>query len=143
MRERNIRIVPSGFLEGLPASTAGILRRAMDETRKNTGLTVNFCINYGGRQEIVDGVNRWLERRKDGERLTEKKMAKFLFAPELPDVDLLIRTSGESRLSNFLLWRISYAEFYFTPVLWPDFRPRHLCGAVLEYQKRERRFGGI
>lgn len=143
MCDKNLRILHSGSMKELPATTSGTLQDAIDRTRKNKGMAVNFCINYGGRQEIVAGVNSWLEKRRDGELLTDKKLRKHLSGGMIPDVDLLIRTSGEYRISNFYLWQAAYAELYFTKVLWPDFKAQHLYQAVVEYQKRERRFGGI
>jgi len=133
----------SGVFKGLPASTKRVIGDTLRLTAKNRRITLNFCVNYGGRQEIMEGVNGWLSKRKEGEKLTEKKMASLLWNPALPDVDLMIRTSGEYRISNFMLWRLAYAELVFTDVLWPDFRAAHLYRALYDYQKRERRFGGL
>lgn len=143
MCDRNIRIIHSGSLKGIPASTASVLKETVEKTARHKAMTVNFCINYGGRQEIVQGVNTWLKLRGADELLTEKKLQRHMSSGQVPDVDLLIRTSGEYRLSNFLLWQMAYAELYFPSVLWPDFKAAHLYQAVYEYQKRERRFGGI
>jgi undecaprenyl diphosphate synthase len=106
-------------------------------------MILNLCLNYGGRQEIVEGVNEWLATRRDGESFTVKKMEKHLQTAGLPEVDLIIRTSGEYRISNFLLWQLAYSELAFVDVLWPDFRPEDLHRAVYDYQQRERRFGNI
>jgi undecaprenyl diphosphate synthase len=128
----------------------GVLREmdeAEDLTRDNTGMTLSIAFNYGGRMEIVDAVRTLLEEKErgafNGERLSPESIAKRLYDPELPDVDLLIRTSGEERISNFLLWQVAYAELWFTPVLWPDFSRDHLYEAIRDYQKRSRRFGQV
>jgi undecaprenyl diphosphate synthase len=123
----------------------------MDEaeelTAGNTGMTLSIAFNYGGRMEIVDAVRRLLDEKDrgvfNGERLSPESIAKRLYDPELPDVDLLVRTSGEERISNFLLWQVAYAELWFTPVLWPDFDREHLFEAIRDYQKRSRRFGQV
>lgn len=143
LREKNVKIIHSGFERRLPKGVLNAIHRAVDMTKDNSGLKLNFCLNYGSRQEIVDAVNRWKEHAGNDVKLTEKKLNSFLFTHELPDVDLLIRTSGERRLSNFLLWQLAYAELYFTDVYWPDFSLEHLYEAVCDYQKRNRRFGTI
>ncbi|MFW6365475.1 MAG: isoprenyl transferase [Spirochaetota bacterium] len=143
LREKNVRVVHSGFEKGLPKGVIHAIHNAVSETSANNGLTLNFCLNYGSRQEIVDAVNRWAERANKRDKLTEKQLSSYLFTGGLPDVDLLIRTSGEMRISNFLLWQIAYAELYFTGVYWPDFTSEHLYEAVRDYQKRNRRFGNI
>jgi len=143
IQEKKIRIKHSGSLRGLPPSTKRTILRAIEETAGNKRITLNFCVNYGSRQEIVMAVNNWAGSLKKPEKLTEKKLAKFLYTSDLPELDLLIRTSGEYRLSNFLLWQAAYAELYFTDILWPDFKPEDLYAAIVEFQKRERRFGGI
>ncbi len=128
----------------------GVLRE-MDEaeelTAHNTGMTLSIAFNYGGRMEIVDAVRALLDEKDrgvfNGERLSPESIAKRLYDPELPDVDLLVRTSGEERISNFLLWQVAYAELWFTPVLWPDFDREHLFEAIRDYQKRSRRFGQV
>ncbi|MBK9922569.1 MAG: di-trans,poly-cis-decaprenylcistransferase [Elusimicrobia bacterium] len=106
----------------------------------NTGLVLTLALNYGGRQEIVDAAQRVTAA---GEAITEESLARRLYTAGLPDPDLMIRTSGEYRLSNFLLWQSAYTELYVTPVLWPDFREGEFYEALLDYQKRERRFGGV
>jgi undecaprenyl diphosphate synthase len=106
-------------------------------------MLFNIALNYGGRTEIVDAARRAIESGLRPEELTEERFAKFLYTAGQPDPDLLIRTSGEMRVSNYLLWQIAYAEIYVTDTLWPDFRRQHLLEAVLAYQKRERRYGGI
>ncbi|HPF05188.1 MAG TPA: isoprenyl transferase [Spirochaetota bacterium] len=143
IKSKNIQIRHSGSLAKLPPSTKKTILKAIDETKDNSRAVLNFCVNYGGRQEIVKAVNEWTENAKPGEKITEKKLEKYLYTAGLPDPDLLIRTSGEYRISNFLLWQLAYAELYFTDVLWPDFGPEDLQKAVTEFQKRERRYGGL
>ncbi len=143
IKEKKIRIKHSGSLRGLPPSTKRTILRAVEETSSNRVITLNFCVNYGSRQEIVRAVNEWAGSLKKPEKLTDKKLEKYLYTSDLPGLDLLIRTSGEYRLSNFLLWQAAYAELYFTDVLWPDFGPDELYRAIAEFQTRERRYGGI
>jgi len=143
IKEKKIQIKHSGSLSKLPPSTRKTITKAVEETSGNRGLILNFCVNYGGRQEIVKAVNEWSSKAGTGEKITEKKLEKYLFTSEMPELDLVIRTSGEYRISNFLLWQLAYAELVFTDVLWPEFKPEDLYSAVAEYQKRERRYGGI
>lgn len=147
LMENNVRLVASGRLEDLSPEVRAELDRTMAETHANTGLVLNLALSYGGRAEIVEAVRTIARQTQQGllrpEDIDEALFAKFLYHPELGDPDLLIRTSGEMRVSNFLLWQIAYTEFYVTPVLWPDFRRAHLYEAILDYQKRERRFGGV
>ncbi|MGA2260381.1 MAG: isoprenyl transferase [Acidobacteriota bacterium] len=140
----NIRFLAIGRMDGLAQSVRRELERAMDKTSRNTGMTLNVALNYGGRAELVDAFNKLLERQ-NGHRIvvTEDLIGQSLYTAGIPDPDLLIRTSGEMRLSNFLLWQVAYSEIYVTPTYWPDFRRRHLFEALLEYQTRERRYGGI
>jgi undecaprenyl diphosphate synthase len=123
------------------------LLRRMDEsvelTERNRTLTLTIAFNYGGKAEIVDAVRRLVEEGVPAEKIDEKAIAKRLYDPDMPDPDLVVRTSGEYRLSNFLLWEAAYSELVFTEVLWPDFRREHLFDAVREYQARDRRFGGL
>jgi undecaprenyl diphosphate synthase len=139
----NIRFQVIGRIEGLGRDVQRELQRAIDSTSACTGMLFNIALNYGGRAEIVDAARRALESGIRPEDLDEQRFAGLLYTAGQPDPDLLIRTSGEMRVSNFLLWQIAYAEIHVTDVLWPDFRCRHLLEAVLDYQKRERRFGGI
>ena len=139
----NIRFRVIGREEELAPDVRRELDRAAEETRANTGMQFNIALNYGGRAEIVDGVRRALRSGVKPEELDERRFSGFLYTAGQPDPDLLIRTSGELRVSNFLLWQIAYAEIYVTDTLWPDFRCRHLLEAVIAYQKRERRYGGI
>jgi undecaprenyl diphosphate synthase len=123
-----------------------ILKRideATEQTKRNRTMTFNVCFNYGGRAEIVDAVKALVATGIDASKVDEKAIRRHLYAPELPDPDLVVRTSGEYRISNFLLWELAYSELYFTDVLWPDFRRQHLFDAVREYQARERRYGGV
>jgi undecaprenyl diphosphate synthase len=123
------------------------LRSATRKTTNNTGMILNVALNYGGRVEMVDAVRKLMEtflrEGRSPESVTENEIARRLYTAGLPDPDLLIRTSGEMRVSNFLLWQIAYSEIYVTETLWPDFRRPDLFAAVIDYQKRERRFGGL
>jgi len=148
LQRNDIRIQAIGRLEALPPQVRRELEAAVEATASNRGLLVNLAINYGGRAEIVDAVNSILEMaRLEGSigalRFDEELIATNLYTASCPDPDLLIRTSGEMRISNFLLWQIAYAELYVTDTLWPDFTRGDLLRAVLEYQKRDRRYGGL
>jgi undecaprenyl diphosphate synthase len=146
--KNDIRLQAIGRLDALPRDVRRELDAVVDATSANGGLLVNLAINYGGRTEIVDAVNSIIElARMEGRlsslRVDEDLIAAHLYTGSSPSPDLLIRTSGEMRLSNFLLWQIAYAELYVTETLWPDFSRWHLLTAVLEYQKRDRRYGGL
>src|SRR5688572_582446 len=141
--KNDIRFRVIGRMEELAPDIQDELRLAIDRTSKNAGMLFNIALNYGGRAEIVDAARRAIEAGVRSEDLDEERFAGFLYTAGQPDPDLLIRTSGEMRVSNYLLWQIAYAEIYVTETLWPDFRRRHLLDAVLAYQKRERRYGGI
>jgi len=148
LQKNDIRLQAIGRLDALPAPVRRELESTVEATSANRGLLVNLAINYGGRAEIVDAVNAVLEMaRLDGSiqtlKLDEDLIATNLYTSDCPDPDLLIRTSGEMRISNFLLWQIAYAELYVTHTLWPDFTRTDLLQAVLEYQKRDRRYGGL
>lgn len=147
LQENNIRFKPIGRIEGLDPSVQNELRHAERETEKNSGLVFQIALNYGGRAEIVDTVNRILKlvQEKDLRDLVldEDFFGSHLYTGGVVDPDLLIRTSGEQRVSNFLLWQIAYSEMHVTPVLWPDFRKRDLYSAILDFQKRNRRYGGV
>lgn len=147
IRERN-ELHAEGVRFKLVGRTAGlsqsIIREAQISTelmKNNPGLSLNLCINYGGRAEVVDAVKALVNKGIKAELITEELIAEHLYWPEIPDVDLVIRTSGEIRVSNFHLWRAAYSELYFTDTLWPDFNGSELLMAILEYQRRERRFG--
>ena len=148
LQKNDIRLQAIGRLDALPPQVRRELDATVDATSSNRGLLVNLAINYGGRAEIVDAINSILEvARLDGSiaslKLDEELISANLYTATCPDPDLLIRTSGEMRISNFLLWQIAYAELYVTETLWPDFTRRDLLRAVLEYQKRDRRYGGL
>jgi undecaprenyl diphosphate synthase len=130
-------------MEDLSRDIQDELDAAINRTANDNGMLFNIALNYGGRAEIVDAARRAIESGIAAEDLDESRFAGFLYTAGQPDPDLLIRTSGEMRVSNYLLWQIAYAEIYVTETLWPDFRRRHLLDAVLAYQKRERRYGGI
>jgi undecaprenyl diphosphate synthase len=123
-----------------------VLRRideAVELTRGNRRLTLTLAFNYGGRAEIIDAVRAMVEAGTPADKVTEKRLRQHLYAPDMPDPDLVVRTSGEYRISNFLLWELAYSELVFTETLWPDFRREHLFDAVREFQGRDRRFGGV
>jgi undecaprenyl diphosphate synthase len=148
LQKNDIRLQAIGRLEALPAQVRRELEAAIEATAQNRGLLVNLAINYGGRAEIVDAVNTILDMARlegslDSLKVDEDLIATNLYTASCPDPDLLIRTSGEMRISNFLLWQIAYAELYVTETLWPDFTRTDLLQAVLEYQKRDRRYGGL
>jgi undecaprenyl diphosphate synthase len=148
LMENNIRLRAIGRIHALPKEVRRQLEEAVAATSGNTGLILNLAINYSGRSEIVDAVNALIEEARLAGRLdelavTEEMLASRLSTAGQPDVDLLIRTSGELRISNFLLWQIAYAELYVTPTLWPDFDRLALLEAIAAFQKRDRRFGGI
>jgi undecaprenyl diphosphate synthase len=141
--KNNIRFRVIGSQRELDSDVCSELDQAQDQTASNTGMVFNIALNYGGRAEIVSAVRRALETGIDPSELDEARFAGLLYTAGQPDPDLLIRTSGEMRVSNFLLWQIAYAEIWVTETYWPDFRARHLLEAVLAFQKRDRRYGGI
>jgi undecaprenyl diphosphate synthase len=146
LNKNNIRFRTLGRTDELDSSVQRELVKGILKTQSNTGMIFNVALNYGGRAEIVDAVNRLVRDRvkKQGEDIvTEPEFSHYLYTAGLPDPDLLIRTSGEMRVSNFLLWQIAYAEIWVTETLWPDFSKRHLHEALIAFQKRERRYGGI
>jgi undecaprenyl diphosphate synthase len=144
---QNIRFQPIGRIEGLQESVRRELLKAVERTARNTGMVLSVALNYGGRAEIVDAV-RTAFRALEAEgrapvEITEDDIGRNLYTRGLPELDLLVRTSGELRISNFLLWQAAYSEIYVTETLWPDFRRTHLLEAVVDYQRRDRRFGGL
>jgi len=147
LMENNIRFTPIGRVEGLDPSVQRELRYAERETANNGGLLFQIALNYGGRAEIVDTCNRIMALLREKEMsdavIDEDFFADHLYTKNIDDPDLLIRTSGEMRVSNFLLWQIAYAEIHVNKVLWPDFRKRHLYEAIIDFQSRERRYGGV
>lgn len=147
LQENSVRLVASGRLEDLPPDVHEELDRITSATKHHTGLVLNLALSYGGRPEIVSAAQRLAAMAREGslqpEDITEELFASNLYQPTLGDPELLIRTSGEMRVSNFLLWQIAYTEIHVTNVLWPDYRRRDLYAAVLDYQRRERRFGRV
>jgi undecaprenyl diphosphate synthase len=148
LMRNDIQLVAIGRLESLPASAQDELETVIRKTSGNRGMRLNLAVNYGGRTELVDAVNSMLDNARlegnlDSLEITEESIAEHLYTAGLKDPDLLIRTSGEMRLSNFLLWQVAYAELYVTETLWPDFGRTDLLEAVAAYQNRERRFGGL
>ena len=141
MMEKNIRLRVIGRITDIPLFARQKLLEAVEKTSKNDGNVLTLALSYGGRAEIVDAVNRILAEKNDG-KITEESFRNYLYAPDIPDPDLLIRTSGELRLSNFLLWELAYSEIYVTDVLWPDFDEEELKKAVEAFNRRDRRFGG-
>lgn len=147
LMELNVRIETLGEFDALPESTKKAINYAKDKTKDNDGLILNFALNYGSRHEIIQAIKHMIEDMDDKDididTLDEAVFSKYLYTNGLGDPDLLIRTSGEQRLSNFLLWQLAYTEFWFTEVLWPDFDEAVFLEAIEDYQKRKRRYGGI
>ena len=144
IHRNNIRFQTIGRTSELDATVQRELEKGITRTAANTGMIFNVALNYGGRAEIVDAVNRILkDKALLPDSLTEGDVARYLYTAGMPDPDLLIRTSGELRISNFLLWQIAYAEIYVTEALWPDFGKKDLYDAIIAFQKRERRYGGL
>ncbi|MBD1380043.1 isoprenyl transferase [Metabacillus arenae] len=145
--EENVQVRLMGDRNKLPAHTLNAVNKAIRETSHNNGLILNFALNYGSRTEIIQAVQQIAEKARDGklqkEEIDENLFSNYLMTGTLKDPDLLIRTSGEIRLSNFMLWQLAYTEFWFTDVLWPDFREEHFIQAIGEFQQRGRRFGGV
>jgi undecaprenyl diphosphate synthase len=145
--ENHIRVRVSGRLHELPPDLRAEFERAMERTAGFTRMTFNLAINYGGRAEVVDAVRALAEKARQGhlppDSIDDAMIAAHLYSPDIPDPDLLIRTAGELRLSNFLLWETAYSEIYVTPTCWPDFDRDHLIAALADYQKRVRRFGAV
>ena len=145
--ENNVQVKMMGYKNQLPVHTRRAIEKAMEETKNNDGLVLNFALNYGSRAEIIDAVKNVINDCQNGKlkesELDEHVFSSYLMTADFLDPDLLIRTSGEIRLSNFMLWQLAYSEFWFTDVLWPDFSEEHLLEAIEVFQKRQRRFGGI
>ena len=142
LNRNNVKVEFTGRKEGLPEKLIEIMDYVRDITKNNTGLNLIFAINYGGRQEILDAVEKIVKKKKI-KKVDEGTFRKFLYLPDVLDVDLIIRTAGEKRISNFLIWQSVYSEFYFTDVLWPDFDEEDFYKALVSYQKRKRKFGGL
>lgn len=147
LMELNMRVQMIGDFNSLPAHTQKALKTAMEATKNNTGMILNFAMNYGSRDELIRAMKAMILDVQNGqlaiENITEEKVATYLYTVQMPEPDLLIRTSGEVRLSNFMLWQLAYTEFWFTDVLWPDFDEKCLIEAITEYQNRNRRYGGL
>ena len=146
LMEENVQVRIMGNKSELPNHTKIAIDKAINDTKDNTGLILNFALNYGSRSEIITAIEDIIQDCKNEKLvkpLTEEMFSSYLMSGDLPDPDLLIRTSGEIRLSNFMLWQLAYTEFWFTDVFWPDFKEEHLVEAIRMYQKRGRRFGGI
>ncbi len=141
MKANGIRFRTIGRIERLPATARNWIQKATAETAGNTGLVLNLALSYGGRGEILEAIKRMRPENVETEALTEEVFSSHLDTAGLPDPDLIIRTSGEKRISNFLLWQAAYAELYFTDTLWPDFDEKELLAAIVDYQGRQRRFG--
>ena len=147
LHKNNVKFDVIGDLEKLPVSTKNSLQKGADLTAKNTGLNLSLALNYGSRQEIIEAVQKIVIKVKNGslnsDEINENIFSDYLYTKGIPDPDLMIRTSGESRLSNFLLWQSAYTEIYMTDTFWPEFREKELMKAVKDYQSRERRFGKV
>jgi undecaprenyl diphosphate synthase len=143
LHKNGVRILHIGRMDGLSPKLQKSINRAQKLTSSNTGLTLVFAFNYGGRAEILDAVRKFVASGTPVDTLDEKAFAKYLYTADLPDVDLVIRTGGEIRTSNFLIWQAAYSEYYFTSVFWPDFNEAELEKALLNYSQRQRRFGGL
>jgi len=145
--DNNIRFTSIGRLDELPEGVRKVLQETIDLSSKNTGMVLSLALAYGGRKEIVDAVRRLAKDVEEGKRkpgeIGEADISQYLYDPGAPDPDLLIRTGGDLRVSNFLLWQISYTELWVTPVKWPEFKKEHLHEAIREFSKRDRRFGNI
>jgi len=145
LMQQNIKLNAIGDLSKLPDHTLNTLEDVLKKTSSNTGMTLSIALNYGGRDEIVQMTQTIAKKVKNNiilpENIDENKINLHLYSHNLPDVDFMIRTGGEKRISNFLLWKMAYAELYFTDILWPDFNKQHYYEALADYQKRERRFG--
>ncbi|MGL4653126.1 isoprenyl transferase [Cetobacterium sp.] len=140
LMKNNVKFIVSGRKEGVSKDLLSEIEKLEEATKGNTGITLNIAFNYGGRAELVDAIKRIVENKE--EIITEETVEKYLYN-QLPDPELLIRTSGEMRISNFLLWQIAYSEIYVTDTYWPDFDKTELIKAIESYQKRDRRFGGV
>ncbi|MFC0524171.1 isoprenyl transferase [Pontibacillus salicampi] len=145
--EKNVRVETIGAMDHLPGFTVNAVEKAKQKTKDNTGLVLNFALNYGGRDELLQAVRSVASDVQTGDKriedIDEGMFESYLYTSGLPDPDLLIRTSGEQRLSNYLLWQLAYAEFWFTDILWPDFDEAVYEKAIHDYQQRKRRYGGV
>ena len=145
MERDQIRMKIFGDVSALPENLQALVKKTDEISARYEGFQANICLNYGGRDEIVNAARRYAQDLKEGKaaELTEESFSNYMYSAGIPDPDLLIRPGGEQRISNFLLWQCAYAEFYFTDVLWPDFTPEELDKAIAEFNRRDRRYGGV
>lgn len=143
LHKKNVRLTHLGRLDELPPELQGQVHKALELTKNNTGMTLSLAFDYGGRAEILDAVRRIIKDRVPSEDITESLFSSYLYTADVPEPDLIIRTGGEMRMSNFLIWQAAYSEFYSTPTLWPDFYEKEIEKALVAYSRRERRFGGL
>lgn len=143
LHEEGVRILHLGSLDRLPEDQKLSVESALQLTRNNDRLVLSAAYNYGGRADIIQAVRRMMEEGLSPDEVTEERLSSYLYTSDLPDPDLVIRTAGEMRLSNFLIWQAAYAEYWSTPVYWPDFRKEHLFQAISDYGRRKRKFGGL
>lgn len=143
LHKNNVRICHIGSLEGISQGLRNSINEALNLTKNNTGLTVGVAFNYGGRTEIVEAARHLVIDEVQPQNIDEELFAKYLYTAGFPEVDMVIRTGGEFRISNFLIWQAAYSEYYFTPVLWPDFNEECVKKALSTYSRRQRRFGGL
>ena len=141
LHKKGIRVMWLGTKERLSTAHLTAIKKAVEITKNNTKGTLCFCFNYGGTQEIVDGIKKFVAGGTSTDDLTTESFRNYLYEPEVPDIDIVVRTSGEERISNFMLWRAAYSEFFFIKKHWPDFGPDDIDIIIAEYQKRQRRFG--
>lgn len=143
LRKQGVKLLVTGTEENIPNKLLKKIRNTEEYLSDCNQITFNIAFNYGGRKEIVDGINKILKENRGNKEINEEEFKKYMYRPEIPDPELVIRTSGEFRVSNFLLWEIAYSEFYVTNVYWPDFDEREYDLAIASYNKRDRRFGGV
>lgn len=143
MHQNNVRVRVAGRIDEVPPALQEALRNGVETTKNNSGITFTLAVNYGGRAEIVDAVKRLLASGATPESVSEERISSLLYNPDIPEPDLIVRTAGEMRWSNFLIWQAAYAELFVTETPWPEFKLQHLLEAVATYQKRTRKFGGL
>ena len=143
LKKQGVKLLVTGTEENIPNKLLKKIRNTEEYLSDCNQITFNIAFNYGGRKEIVDGINKILKENRGNEEINEEEFKKYMYRPEIPDPELVIRTSGEFRVSNFLLWEIAYSEFYVTNVYWPDFDEKEYDLAIASYNKRDRRFGGV
>ena len=143
LKKQGVKLLVTGTEENIPNKSLKKIRDTEEYLSDCNQITFNIAFNYGGRKEIVDGINKIIKENRENKEINEEEFKKYMYRPEIPDPELVIRTSGEFRVSNFLLWEIAYSEFYVTNVYWPDFDEREYDLAIASYNKRDRRFGGV